>query len=122
VNVRGVEGDDRGDHAPGRVSVSAARLGRGRAWLLEEVEAHLQGKPVQRLPANRLRHLYLDVDQYAEAVAVSVATAQGPKPDVARASMVGGTCYWLKGDVDAWAAANAHVVGARKARHVQERN
>jgi predicted DNA-binding transcriptional regulator AlpA len=96
--------------------VPVARFGRGRAWLLEEVEAYLQGEPVHRLPENRLRHLYLNVNQYAEAVAVSVATAQGSKPDVARAGMVGGTCYWLKSEVDGWVAANAHVVGAREAR------
>ena len=56
--------------------VPVARFGRGRAWLFEEVDAYLQGEPVHRLPENRLRHLYLDVHQYAEAVAVSVATAE----------------------------------------------
>lgn len=93
-----------------------ARFGRGRAWLFEEVEAYLAGQAVPRLAQNRLRHLYLDVHQYAEAVAVSVATAQRPEPDVARAGMVGGTCYWLKSEVDEWLSRNAHKVAARQER------
>jgi predicted DNA-binding transcriptional regulator AlpA len=93
-----------------------ARFGRGRAWLFEEVEAYLAGQGVPRFAPNRLRHLYLDVHQYADAVAVSVATAQRPGPDVARAGMVGGTCYWLKSEVDEWLSRSAHKVAARQAR------
>ena len=97
----------------------AARFGRGRAWLFDEVETYLRGGEVPRLGANRLRHLYLDVHQYADAVGLSIAAAQGAAPDVERAGMVGGTSYWLKSEVDEWVARNAQVVAARKARRAR---
>jgi predicted DNA-binding transcriptional regulator AlpA len=92
------------------------RFGGCRAWLLEEVATFLGGEAVPRREENRLRHLYLDVHEYAAAVGRSIAAAQSASPDVERAGMVGGNSYWLASEVEDWVARNAHVVAERKAR------
>lgn len=86
-----------------------------RAWLLEEVEAYCRGEKVERLPEDRLRHLYLDIHEYAALVGLSLSFAQVGR-DVAPVGMVGSTRYWLRDEVERWVADNRDKVEARKAR------
>jgi predicted DNA-binding transcriptional regulator AlpA len=92
-----------------------ASFGGRRAWMFDEVEAYLRGEKVPRGPENRLRHLYLDVSQYAALIGLSPNTIAHTGGDIQPLGMVGGCRYWSRVEVETWVSRHRHVVERRKA-------
>lgn len=88
--------------------------GNRRAWLRGDVAAYLRGEQVERR-ANELADLYFDAMEVADLLGISYPQ-EVKRYEIQPAGRAGGRHYWLRGEVEAWLAANAARVAARKAK------
>lgn len=92
-----------------------AKIGRRRVWLRDDVAAYAAGEEVPERVDYELQDIYVDADEYAEAVGVTKSGARY-KGGVEPAGMAAGCLYWLRAEVEAWVRENRALVEGRKRR------